>query len=99
MFAMAFDYRVMRTDRGFICMNEVDMPGISFFNIFSAPLTPGFHAILNAKMPSPIVCRNLILQGRRFPGTECLDLGMVDAGLQLFLQYSRHARQVDGNGL
>ena len=30
--AMAADYRIMRTERGFLCMNEVDMDG---------PVTPG----------------------------------------------------------
>ena len=35
--AMSHDYRIMRTDRGFLCMNEIDLP---------SPLAPGMAALL-----------------------------------------------------
>jgi enoyl-CoA hydratase/carnithine racemase len=52
MFAMAHDFRVMRSDRGYICMNEVDIPG---------PLSPGMHALLNAKIPPGTPIRVLLM--------------------------------------
>ncbi|KAJ3218470.1 hypothetical protein HK099_005043 [Clydaea vesicula] len=70
MLALAHDYRVMRSDRGYICMNEVDMP---------APLTPGMHSLLQAKTPNSVVLRDMLLKGHRFSGPESLSLGMVDA--------------------
>ena len=69
MFAMAFDYRVMNSDRGFCCLNEVDMP---------APLTPGMHAIIQSKITDGQVIRNIFLKGHRFTGLECLKYGIVD---------------------
>jgi enoyl-CoA hydratase/carnithine racemase len=69
MFALAFDYRVMRSDYGYLCMNEVDMP---------APFTPGMHSILAAKIPSHILPK-VILGGHRFAGNEALSCMMVDA--------------------
>ncbi|RKP23473.1 enoyl-CoA hydratase/isomerase [Syncephalis pseudoplumigaleata] len=70
MFAMAHDYRVMRSDRGFLCLNEIDMP---------APLTPGMLAVVRAKFPDPASLRNCLLQAHRFGATEALKLGLVDA--------------------
>ncbi|CAO3608045.1 unnamed protein product [Cunninghamella blakesleeana] len=69
MFAMAHDYRVMRSDRGFICMNEVE---------FGAPLAPGMSAILEYKL-SPVVFRDMVLRAHRFPAKEALEKGIVDA--------------------
>jgi Delta3-Delta2-enoyl-CoA isomerase len=37
LFAMAHDYRLMRADRGFLCMNEIDLP---------AALSPPMAALL-----------------------------------------------------
>ena len=37
LFAMVHDYRLMRTGRGLLCMNEIDIP---------APLSPGMAAVL-----------------------------------------------------
>ncbi|CAO3671283.1 unnamed protein product [Umbelopsis ramanniana] len=68
MMAFAHDYRVMRSDRGFICMNEVDLP---------APLAPGMAAILREKM-APHVYRDMILQGHRFTAKQALETHLVD---------------------
>ncbi|RKP11742.1 ClpP/crotonase-like domain-containing protein [Piptocephalis cylindrospora] len=68
--AAAHDYRVMRSDRGFLCMNEVDLPG---------PLSPGMAAVLRAKFPNPAALRDSLLHARRFNATESLELGLVDA--------------------
>ncbi|CAG8492886.1 13658_t:CDS:2 [Acaulospora morrowiae] len=68
MFALAHDYRVMRSDRGYICMNEVDIP---------SPLHPGMAAIVRVKTV-PKTYRNCVLQGYRFNGQEALDQQLVD---------------------
>jgi len=70
MLALAHDYRVMREDRGFLCMNEVDLPG---------PLTPGMMQLLLAKYPSRTILRDSILQARRFSASEAFSLGLIDA--------------------
>ncbi|KAI9228945.1 MAG: ClpP/crotonase-like domain-containing protein [Piptocephalis tieghemiana] len=67
--AAAHDYRVMRTDRGYLCMNEVELP---------APLSPGMAAVLRAKFTSPAALRDCLLHARRFSAQEALDLNLVD---------------------
>ncbi|KAI8835553.1 ClpP/crotonase-like domain-containing protein [Chytridium lagenaria] len=69
MFALTHDYRVMRSDRGFMCMNEVDMP---------ANLTPGMMSILRWKVIHPIALRDMVIQGRRFNAVEAATYGFVD---------------------
>ncbi|KAG0231418.1 hypothetical protein BGW42_000245 [Actinomortierella wolfii] len=66
--AMAHDYRVMRSDRGFMCMNEIDLP---------APLPAGMSALLRYKMAHHVY-RDMVLQARRFSGKEALALNLVD---------------------
>ncbi|KAI8975191.1 ClpP/crotonase-like domain-containing protein [Mycotypha africana] len=68
MLALAHDYRVMRSDRGFMCMNEVDLP---------SPLAPGMAGLLRSKM-SPKTFRNMVLQGHRFTAQEALEQDLVD---------------------
>ncbi len=68
MLAAAHDYRVMREDRGFFCLPEVDL---------GMPLAPGMAALLNAKI-HPHVLRDLLLSGRRIGGGEALALNVVD---------------------
>ncbi|CAG8777984.1 23708_t:CDS:2, partial [Racocetra persica] len=68
MFAIAHDYRVMRADRGFMCMNEVEIP---------SPLHPGMAAIVRIKT-TPRVYRDCILQAYRFSGPNALDQGLAD---------------------
>ncbi|KAG0368669.1 ClpP/crotonase-like domain-containing protein [Gamsiella multidivaricata] len=67
--AMAHDYRVMRSDRGFICMNEIDLP---------SPLPAGMSALLRYKM-HPHVYRSVVLEARRYPGKDALANNLVDA--------------------
>ncbi|KAI8366750.1 ClpP/crotonase-like domain-containing protein [Radiomyces spectabilis] len=69
MLALAHDYRVMRSDRGFLCMNEVDLP---------SPLAPGMTALLRCKT-TPVTFRNMVLQGHRFTAKEALEQGLADA--------------------
>lgn len=68
MFALAHDQRVMRSNRGFFCLPEVDL-GMSF--------GAGFAALVSAKVPTVAVSRLAVL-GERFTGPEAADLGVVD---------------------
>ncbi|KAI9262715.1 ClpP/crotonase-like domain-containing protein [Sporodiniella umbellata] len=69
MFALAHDYRIMREDRGYICMNEVDLP---------SSLSSGMSSIIRQKT-TPTIYRDMILQARRFGAKDALQCGLVDA--------------------
>jgi enoyl-CoA hydratase/carnithine racemase len=69
MFAMAHDFRVMRADRGFFCLPEVDI---------NIPFTRGMSALLQARL-SKKTAHEAMTTGRRYGGSEALDAGIVDA--------------------
>lgn len=66
--AMAHDYRVMRTERGFFCFPEVNI-GIAF--------TEGMAALVQSKL-SAAQARDAMLTGRRFDGGQAAAAGLVD---------------------
>lgn len=66
--SLAHDYRVMREDRGFWCMPEIDM---------GAPLHPGMTAIIKARVPRQSA-HELIVTGTRYPGPLALARNIVD---------------------
>jgi Delta3-Delta2-enoyl-CoA isomerase len=68
MLSAAFDRRVMRADRGYWCLPEVDL---------GLPLTPGMHAVVTARLPQPAAAEAMIT-GRRYTSAEALDAGIVD---------------------
>lgn len=68
-FALAHDYRIMRTDRGYLCMNEVTLPG-------TIPL--GMMSILKAKMSNDRMLKECVLQGIRFNAEEAKSASIVD---------------------
>lgn len=70
MLALAHDYRVMNATRGFLCMNEVELPG---------GLTPGMMAIVRCKISCKLALKQCVLEARRFSAKEALDLGMIDS--------------------
>ncbi|KAJ2785988.1 hypothetical protein H4R18_000203 [Coemansia javaensis] len=72
MFAMAHDYRVMRADRGWIAMNEVDI-GI--------PLIPGMAAIVKCRITQTNYMRDCLLGGHRFRAADALAGGFIDAAV------------------
>ncbi len=69
MFALAHDFRVMRADRGFFCLPEVDI---------NVPLAPGMTALIQAKLAANVVVET-ILTGVRLGGPQCVERGIVDA--------------------
>ena len=68
MLALACDFRVMRTDRGFFCIPEIDL---------GLPLTPGMAALIAARLPKH-AAHEAIVTGKRYGGVEALARGIVD---------------------
>lgn len=68
-FSLCHDYRIMREDRGFFCVPEIEL---------GLPLWAEFMGVLRTKL-SPIALRDLVLTGVRLGGAEALGYGAVDA--------------------
>lgn len=66
----AFDFRVMRKDRGFFCFPEVDV---------NIPFTDIMHRIIDVMPKSSL--RDLAFTGRRIGGEEALQMGVVSQAL------------------
>ena len=73
MLALAHDARVMRADRGFFCLPEVDI---------SIPFTPGMGALIQARLPQPVQ-HEAMTTGRRYGGEDARAAGIVDAAVGL----------------
>lgn len=69
MLSLAQDFRVMRADRGYFCLPEVDI---------QIPFTPGMSALIQARL-SKQVAHEAMTTGRRYGGTDALRAGIVDA--------------------
>lgn len=63
------DYRVMRADKGWVCISEVDV---------GVPIGDPMMRLLKAKL-TPQIARNAALTGKRYTAEEALDAGMVDS--------------------
>lgn len=82
--AIAQDYRVMRSDRGFICMNEIDMVLLAGDPTKDSAVKPGIFknadqkmiSVLAAKLPVELV-RTMMLEGRRYDGEQAKASGIV----------------------
>jgi enoyl-CoA hydratase/carnithine racemase len=71
MLALAHDERLMRSDRGFFCLPEVDI-GI--------PFTPGMNSLITARL-SARTAHEAMTTGRRYGGEDAAEAGIVDAAL------------------
>ena len=71
MLAMAHDFRVMRADRGYFCLPEVDL---------GLPLADGMAAVLRAKLRIDVL-NELLLTGTRIGGGRCCELAVVDEAI------------------
>jgi Delta3-Delta2-enoyl-CoA isomerase len=67
MLALAHDLAVMRSDRGYFCLPEVDL-GI--------PFTPGMNALIRARL-SIGTAHEAMTTGRRYGGEEAHEAGIV----------------------
>jgi enoyl-CoA hydratase/carnithine racemase len=69
--ALAHDFRVMRADRGWLCLPEIDLAT-------GQSMTPGMLALLDARLEGP-VAHELLATGRRLPAAEALARRAIDA--------------------
>lgn len=69
MLALAHDFRVMRADRGFFCLPEVDI---------RIPFTAGMSALIRARL-QPQVAHEAMTTGRRYGGLDAVQSAIVDA--------------------
>ena len=66
--SLAHDYRVMRIDRGYWCMPEIDL---------GAPLHPGMTAIIQARLPHQSA-HEVIVTGTRYGAELALERRIID---------------------
>ncbi|MCO5992239.1 enoyl-CoA hydratase/isomerase family protein [Actinoallomurus rhizosphaericola] len=67
MLALTHDQAVMRSDRGYFCLPEVDL-GLSF--------TPGMAALIQARLPRAIA-HEAMLTGRRYAAPDACEASIV----------------------
>jgi Delta3-Delta2-enoyl-CoA isomerase len=67
MLALAHDQRVMRADRGWWCLPEIDL---------GLPLQPFMAALLRARL-SDLTASEALLSGRRYSGADAVSAGIV----------------------
>ncbi|MGW7339687.1 enoyl-CoA hydratase/isomerase family protein [Streptomyces sp. NPDC054808] len=67
MLALAHDVRIMRSDRGYFCFPEIDIP---------LPFRPGMAALIQAKLPVQTTVESMTT-GRRYGGDQALAAGIV----------------------
>jgi enoyl-CoA hydratase/carnithine racemase len=72
MLALAHDQRVMRADRGYFCLPEVDI---------NIPFTPGMSALIQARLPVR-VAHEAMTTGRRYGGNDAEKAGIVDYAVE-----------------
>lgn len=69
MLSLCHDWRVMRGDRGFFCLPELDL---------GMPLALGMRTLIKERL-SPRAFRDTVLTGARISAQDCLAWGIVDA--------------------
>jgi len=67
MLAICHDHRVMREDRGYWCLPEVDL---------GMPFTDGMNALIPARIPL-MTAHEAMVTGRRYTGADALAAGIV----------------------
>jgi len=69
--ALTQDFRIMRSDRGFLCLPEVDL---------QVPFPAGIMSVVQSRLPAAML-HEAILSGRRYDSSEALAGGAIDAAL------------------
>jgi len=72
MLALAHDWRVMRSDRGFFCLPELDL---------GMPLLRGMRTLIREKL-GVRVFRDVVLTGARIGADDCVRLGIMDRAVE-----------------
>jgi enoyl-CoA hydratase/carnithine racemase len=89
MLSLACDERVMRRDRGFFCLPEVDL---------GLPFGAGMQALITSRL-TPTVAHEAMVTGRRYGGEEAAALAIVDAAVaeeEVLAESVRRAQQQAG---
>lgn len=73
MITLASDYKVMREDRGYFCLPEIDL---------GATLTGRMNALVCGKLSGDVL-RDVLLTGKRVAGPEAAQRGIVDRAVAL----------------
>ena len=68
MLALAHDFRIMRSDRGFFCLPEVDI---------QIPFTKTMQSLIMARL-SPQTAHEVCVTGKRYGGEQAVQRGIVD---------------------
>ncbi|MCW4352359.1 enoyl-CoA hydratase-related protein [Hoyosella sp. YIM 151337] len=69
MLAISTDFQIMREDRGFYCLPEVDL---------NMPFTVGMSALLNSRLPKQTAIEAMTT-GRRYGGPDAVAAGIAQA--------------------
>lgn len=69
-FALCHDYVLMRGDRGFLYMSELDIKLV---------IPAWFVAVINAKIGSPAARREVVMKAAKLTAEEALRLGVIDS--------------------
>lgn len=79
--ALSCDYRIMRQDRGWFSVSEVNV---------GVPIPPAMMGILHAKLP-PNTTRDAVLTGKRYTADEAIAAGISDgkAPLEELLEHAK----------
>ena len=72
MLSLAHDFRVMRADRGFWCLPEVDI---------QIPFSLGMSALIQARL-APQTAHEAMSTGRRYGGADAVTAGIVDSAVE-----------------
>ena len=67
--AMTHDFRIMRNDRGYLCMNEVILP---------SQIPAGMMSVLKSKIGNKNLLRDILLTAKKFSAIEAMENGLID---------------------
>ena len=84
MLASAHDQIIMRADRGYWCLPEVDL---------GLPLTPAMYATVAAHVPAPTLAE-AVLTDRRYGGVEACSAGIASEAVRVLSAF-RSSRQAE----
>jgi Delta3-Delta2-enoyl-CoA isomerase len=84
MLAIPFDFKVMREDRGYFCLPEVEI---------NIPFTPGMTALVQARNLKRSAHESMTT-GRRYGGPDAMESGLIDAVAPLDEVVSRAVERV-----
>lgn len=73
MLALACDFRVMRTQRGFFCLPEVDI---------KIPFSPGMAALIQSKL-SPRTALDAMATGLRYDAVAAMNAGIIETACDI----------------